>query len=221
MDELDIKYLSEEGSSVLIFEPSELIGFQDAWDLQRKWQERLLKDPDSQQAIWLLQHPKCYTLGRGGSENNLLFHQDKPPYDLFRIDRGGEVTHHLPGQLVSYLVINLHHYKKDLNWYLRQLENVLIDVINLLGLHGERRPGMTGIWVDDIKVASIGISCKRWITQHGFALNVDCDMSGFDKIIPCGLEGYKVAKLSEWIPGVKMKEVQPLMKKTLIKYFAL
>ena len=221
MDELVINYLSEEGPSALIFEPSELIDFKVAWDWQRKWQSRLLQDPSSKQAVWLLQHFECYTLGRGATEKNLLFHSKKSPHDLFRIDRGGEVTHHLPGQLVSYLVVDLHRYKKDLNWYLRELENVLLDVIKDLGLLGERRSGMTGIWINDLKVASIGIGCKRWVTQHGFALNIDCNLSGFDQIIPCGLDGYRMGQLSSWLPGLRVEDVQPLMKKYIRKRFDL
>ncbi len=221
MDKWLINYLSEEGSSALIFEPSELIDFKLAWGWQREWQNKIIRDSSIKQAVWLLQHLACYTLGRGASENNLLFASKKPPYELLRIDRGGEVTHHLPGQLVTYLVLDLNRYKKDLNWYLRELENVLLDVINELGLSGERRKGMTGIWIHGFKVASIGISCKRWITQHGCALNVDCNLSGFDQIIPCGLEGYKVGKLSSWLPGLKVKDVQPLMKKHLAHHFDL
>ncbi len=140
---------------------------------------------------------------------------------MFRIDRGGEVTHHLPGQLVAYLVLDLHRHKKDLNWYLRELENVLLDVINDLGLLGERRRGMTGIWINDLKVASIGIGCKRWVTQHGFALNIDCNLSGFDQIIPCGLDGHKIGQLTSWIPGLRVKDVQPLIKKYISQRFDL
>ena len=148
MRNLAINYLTEDGSPTILFEPSELIDFQDSWDLQREWQEKLRLEPSYKQAVWMLQHLPCYTLGRGASEKNLLFDIDQPPLDLFRIDRGGEVTHHLPGQLVIYLVLDLHRYKTDLNWYMRTLENVLIDVLHDLGLNGHRIDGMTGVWCD-------------------------------------------------------------------------
>ncbi len=221
MNELDINYLSDQGSSALIFEPSELIEFSRAWHWQRNWQSKLLKDPSAPQALWLLQHSECYTLGRDASEDNLLFNSKEPPHDLFRIDRGGEVTHHLPGQLVTYLVLDLHRYQKDLNWYLRQIESAILDVINDLGLSGRRLDGITGIWIEGLKVASIGISCKRWVTQHGCALNVDCNLSGFDKIIPCGLNGHKVGRLDLWLPGLTTNDVQPLLKKAFSQRFDL
>ncbi|WP_036901277.1 MULTISPECIES: lipoyl(octanoyl) transferase LipB [Prochlorococcus] len=218
---LDIDYLSEGDPSTLIFQSSELIEFKTAWDWQKEWQKTLLEKPWSPQAVWILQHLKCYTLGRGATQDNLLFNTDKPPFDLYRIDRGGEVTHHLPGQLIAYLVIDLHRYQTDLHWYLRELEQVLLDVIDKLGLLGERVAGRTGIWIDGEKVASIGIGCRRWITKHGLSLNVDCDLRGFDQIIPCGLKGQKVGRLSSFIPGIKTEDVMPLMKESLKNHFGL
>ena len=117
------------------------------------------------------------------------------------------MTHHLPGQLVVYPVLNLHRYQLDLNWYLRKLEQVVLDVLKELGLSGYRINGLTGIWIDGCKVASIGVSCRRWVTQHGFALNVDCDLAGFDQIVPCGLSGTCIGSLDTWLPGLKVKDV--------------
>ncbi len=195
--------------------------FQLAWDWQRNWQAQLLKEPSSEQAVWLLQHCSCYTLGRGANENNLLFDLNKPPLALFRIDRGGEVTHHLPGQLVVYPVLDLHNYKTDLNWYLRELEQVSLEVLKSLGLSGSRMPGLTGLWLDGRKVASVGIGCKRWITQHGLALNVNCQLEGFKQVIPCGLRGKSVDRLSNWIPGLEVADVKPLIRESLRKRFGL
>ncbi len=219
MHNLAINCLTEDGAPTILFEPSELIEFQNSWDLQRRWQEKILIEPCCNQAVWILQHQACYTLGRGASEKNLLFDKDSPPLSLFRIDRGGEVTHHLPGQLVTYLVLDLHRYKTDLNWYMRKLEDVLIDVLNDLGLIGYRLDGITGVWCEGEKVGFIGIGCRRWITQHGMALNVDCDLSGFDNIVPCGLGGYKVGKISKWLPKVKIDAVRLSIKKNLRKHF--
>ncbi len=203
----------------MVFEPSGLIDFKIAWDWQKKWQEMLFEKPYSPQAAWLLEHLSCYTLGKGAAEENLLFNLRKPPSKVYRVDRGGEVTYHLPGQLVVYLVLDLHRYQTDLNWYLRELELVILDVLKDLGLEGDKILGKTGVWIDGIKVASIGIGCRRWITQHGLALNIDCDLSGFAEIIPCGLKGCRVGKLSSWIKGLTVDEVKPLMKNSLNKHF--
>ncbi|WP_269622435.1 lipoyl(octanoyl) transferase LipB [Prochlorococcus marinus] len=221
MHKLAIKYLSEEGPSTVLFEPTELIDFQSAWDWQKNWQKALLADPSSKQAIWMLEHFHCFTLGRAASKDNLLFDSKKTSVDLYRIDRGGEVTHHLPGQLVVYLVLDLHRYKTDLNWYLRELEAVLIDVLADLGLIGQRMKGLTGVWCEGKKVGAIGVGCKRWVTQHGLALNVNCDLSGFNEIIPCGLSEHPIGKINEFIPEVKMREVRFFMKKNLSKHFGL
>ncbi len=195
--------------------------FEAAWDWQKSWQKRLFNSNNSPQAVWLLQHQNCYTLGRGADQENLCFEPDQSPSELYRIDRGGEVTHHLPGQLVGYLVLDLRRYRTDLNWYLRQLEQVLIDVLAELGLVGERIDGLTGIWLNGYKVASIGVGCRRWITQHGLALNVDCDLEGFDEIIPCGLRGCTMGRLDSWLPGLTVKDVQPFLKKSLADRFRL
>ena len=208
-------------SSAFLFEPKELVAFETAWRWQRKWQQLLLDNPQSKQAVWLLQHQSCYTLGRGANLANLLFDLENPPAVLFRIDRGGEVTHHLPGQLIGYPVIDLQRYKKDLDWYLRELEQVLIEVLDVLGLVGQRLPGITGLWVDGYKVGAIGIGCRRWITQHGFSLNVDCALEGFAEIIPCGLAGRSVGRLSDWIPGLTVEDVKPLIRECLAKRFGL
>ncbi len=211
---------SAKSSSAFLFEPEDLVPFEMAWAWQREWREALLLEPFSPPATWLVQHPSCYTLGRGADETNLLFDLNQRNFDLYRIDRGGEVTHHLPGQLVVYQVLNLHCFRLDLNWYLRQLEQVLIDVLGALGLRGERIPGYTGLWLEGRKVAAIGVGCRRWITQHGLALNVDCDLAGFDEIVPCGLRGKPIGRLVDWLPGLTVADVQPLMINSLADRFS-
>ena len=172
--------------------------FADACADQEEWQRRLIDTPASEEAVWLLQHHPCYTLGRGASLEHLHFDPALPPAPLHRISRGGEVTFHGPGQLVVYPVLSLQRHNPDLHWYLRQLEQVLIDVLSELGLHGERIAGLTGLWLEGRKVAAIGVGCRRWITQHGFALNVNCELDGFAAITPCGLQGRTVGRLSDW-----------------------
>ena len=212
---LDTQNDSAHPGSAILFEPGDPVLFERAWSDQRLWQQRLLEHPDHPQAVWLLQHPACYTLGRGASAAYLLFDPEHPPSPLHRIDRGGEVTHHTPGQLVIYPVLDLHRHRTDLHWYLRQLEQVVIDVLAELGLHGERIDGLTGVWLDQRKVAAIGVGCRRWITQHGVALNVNCPMGGFESVVPCGLHGRAVGRLSDWIPGLEVSEVQPLICEAL------
>ena len=215
---------SGTGSSAFLFQPDQLVPFQQAWDLQRRWQERLLLESATEadaEAVWLLQHPRCYTLGRGASEAHLLFDPEHPPAPLHRIDRGGEVTHHAPGQLVVYPVLDLRRRRTDLHWYLRELEGVVIDVLELLGLRGERIEGLTGVWLEHHKVAAIGVGCRRWITQHGLAVNVNCDLEGFGAVVPCGLEGRPVGRLCDWIPGLELMSVQGLMCDALAARFGL
>ncbi|CAI8182286.1 MAG: Octanoyltransferase [Prochlorococcus marinus str. MIT 9215] len=218
---LGTKPPSAQSLSAFLFEPLDTVPFEEAWNWQREWQQRMLAKPQSLQAVWLLQHPSCYTLGRGASEANLLFDQDDPPMDLHRIDRGGEVTHHMPGQLVAYPVLDLRRHQTDLHWYLRQLEQVLIDVLAQLELPGERRDGLTGLWLEEKKVAAIGVGCRRWITQHGLALNVNGDLEGFSAVVPCGLTGCQVGRLDQWLPGLTVAEVQPLMRQALAHRFGL
>ena len=207
--------------SATLFEPPALVPFEQAWRDQRRWQQRLLEDDAAPEAVWILQHPACYTLGRGASTEHLHFDPSQPPAPLHRIDRGGEVTHHRPGQLVAYPVLDLRRHQTDLHWYMRQLEQVLIDVLAQLGLNGQRLPGLTGLWLDNRKVAAIGVGCRRWITQHGLALNVSCDLAGFDQVTPCGLKGRAVGRLSDWLPGLDPAEVQLLLRDAIAARFDL
>ena len=207
--------------SAFCFEPPEQVPFPIAWRWQRQWQLKLLENPHAPQAVWLLQHPACYTLGRGANEAYLGFDVADPPAPLHRIDRGGEVTHHLPGQLVVYPVLDLRRHQPDLHWYLRRLEQVLIDAVAGLGLKAERISGLTGLWLEGLKVAAIGVGCRRWVTQHGLALNVNCDLNGFAEVVPCGLTGRSVGRLSAWIPGLTVADVQPLLRQSLAEHFGL
>ena len=209
-------------SAAFLFEPVAPVSFSHAWDLQRRWQKRLLANAESEsEAVWILQHPPCFTLGRGATQNHLLFDPDNPPAPLHRIDRGGEVTHHAPGQLVVYPALDLRRREPDLHWYLRQLEQVVIDVLAAFDLTGERIPGLTGVWVEGQKVAAIGVGCRRWITQHGFALNVSCSMEGFQQVVPCGIQDRGVERLQRWIPGITPALVQPILRDALAKRLSL
>lgn len=185
-----------------------LIPYETAW----VWQQTLLAQrrtqPDCDDVLILLEHSPVYTLGQGSSLSFLKFDPDQTTHHLVRTERGGEVTYHCPGQLVGYPILNLKHHQQDLHWYLRQLEEVLIRVLALYGLQGERVAGMTGVWVAGRKVAAIGIKVSRWITMHGFALNVCPDLSGFTQIVPCGIADKPVGSLAEFLPGIQPEKVR-------------
>ena len=187
------------------------VPFERAWRWQRALQARLLADPAAPEALVLLQHQPCYTLGRGASLEHLHFDPAAPPLPLHRIDRGGEVTHHAPGQLVLYPVLDLRRRGSDLHRYLRSLEQVVIDLLAELGLRGERVAGRTGVWLDGCKVAAIGVGARRWISQHGLALNVEMPLEGFGAITPCGLTGLPVGRLVDWIPGCTADALAPAL----------
>ncbi|MFW9259529.1 lipoyl(octanoyl) transferase LipB [Nostoc sp. CALU 546] len=187
------------------------------------WQRSLLTerihDPSLDDVLILLEHPPVYTLGQGSNSDFLKFDIDKGEYDVQRVERGGEVTYHCPGQLVGYPILNLQRYRKDLHWYLRQLEEVIIRVLAVYGLQGERIPAFTGVWLQGRKVAAIGIKVSRWITMHGFALNVCPDMTGFERIVPCGISDKPVGSLSEWIPGITCQEVRFYVAQSFAEVF--
>jgi lipoyl(octanoyl) transferase len=196
----------------ILFEATQPVPFARAWAAQRSLQQRLLAHPEGPETVLLLEHEPCYTLGRGASEAFLRFDPAAAPLPLHRIDRGGEVTHHAPGQLVLYPVLNLQRHGADLHHYLRQLEQVVIDLLAGLDLHGERIAGLTGVWLEGRKVAAIGVGARRWISQHGLALNVNGDLAGFAAVVPCGLSDRSVGRLADWRPELTSQALrQPLL----------
>ncbi|MEB3182846.1 MAG: lipoyl(octanoyl) transferase LipB [Cyanobacteriota bacterium] len=211
--------MAPKGCAIL-YQPPAPVPFPRAWLWQRQLQERLLADPGGPEAVLLLEHEPCYTLGRGASLRHLRFDPADPPFPLHRIDRGGEVTHHAPGQLVLYPVLDLQRHGADLHVYLRTLEQVVIDLLADLGLPGERREGLTGVWLEGRKLAAIGVGARRWITQHGLALNVSCDLGGFAAIAPCGLS-LPVGRLADWRPDLSCRAVAPRLLEHLAARFTL
>lgn len=138
----------------------------------------------------LTEHRPVYTFGKSGKREHLLIPEEqvrKKGIDLFWIDRGGDITYHGPGQLVGYPIFDLHNYYLDIGRFLRDLEAVLIQVLSQFHIAASRKPGLTGVWVGEMKIASIGIKVSRWITKHGFAVNVNTDMHYFQNIVPCGI----------------------------------
>jgi lipoyl(octanoyl) transferase len=147
------------------------------------------------ETVILLEHEPVYTIGRLPDKSSLR-NVNRLPYPVFETNRGGQATYHGPGQLVGYPIIDLRIRGRDLHQYLRRLENLLIDLLLDFGLRGVRIDGKTGVWIQDRKIASIGIGVRKWVTMHGFALNVANDLSGFQNITPCGLSDIRMTSIS-------------------------
>ncbi len=150
---------------------------------------------DLSEHLLLLEHDPVYTMGRSQDESSLR-EEEQLPHPVYRTNRGGQATYHGPGQLVGYPIVDLNRYGRDLHHYLRFLEEMLIDVLGSYGVQGCRRNGLTGVWVEDRKIASIGVGVRRWISMHGFALNVARDLPGFAAITPCGISGVTMTSLA-------------------------
>jgi lipoyl(octanoyl) transferase len=185
-----------------------LIPYELAWQKQQQLIQERLANPNLPDVLLLLEHPPVYTLGRGSSLDFLKFDPSETGWEVHRIERGGEVTYHCPGQLVVYPILNLHFYQTDLHWYLRQLEEVIIRVLGTFDLQGYRIAGLTGVWLEGHKVAAIGISVRRWLTMHGFSLNVCPDLTGFTHIIPCGINNKPVGNLVQFRQDLNLEQVR-------------
>ncbi|NES87606.1 MAG: lipoyl(octanoyl) transferase LipB, partial [Moorea sp. SIO2B7] len=185
-----------------------LVPYGIAWEYQRSLVTKRINDHSLEDLLLLLEHPSVYTLGTGANLDFLKFAPKETGWEVYRVERGGEVTYHCPGQLVGYPILNLRYYQQDLHWYLRQLEEVIIRVLQGYGLKGDRFPGLTGVWLEGYKVAAIGIKVSRWITMHGFALNVCPDLQGFGHIIPCGIEDKPVGSLAQFLPDITIEQVR-------------
>ena len=167
-----------------------IVPYADALELQRDAARARLDGRLEHDLLILLEHPPVVTTGRSTKANNLLLSPDALAargIELFDVERGGDVTFHGPGQLVGYPVIDLTQHKQDLHWYLRQVEQILIDALAPFGISADRNPGKTGVWTRGRKIASIGVHARQWVTWHGFALNVTTDLSYFDVMVPCGI----------------------------------
>ncbi len=181
------------------------------WDMQKRIVEKLASGscPDT---LILVEHFPVITVGRNGEDGDVLVppaHLDGKGIDFFPVDRGGRATFHGPGQLVAYPLLALRGRERDIHRYLRNLEEVVIKFLAGLGVRGERRDGYTGVWINDRKVASIGIGVRKWITYHGLALNVDVDLDCFSLINPCGLGQARITSLAETVPfKIGMDEVK-------------
>jgi lipoyl(octanoyl) transferase len=190
----------------------EVIGFEEALRIQETTVQQVAEGT-SAETVYLLEHPHVFTCGRGGSEANLLRTSDWEgnPINLCRTNRGGDVTYHGPGQLVGYPHLDLRRRDGDVHRYLRELEECLIGTVAEFGVAAFRREGLTGAWTEKGKLASIGIGVRRWVTMHGFALNVSTDLRYFGLINPCGMVACPVVSLSSLLgQPVEMRAVKEI-----------
>ncbi|MCH2447150.1 MAG: lipoyl(octanoyl) transferase LipB [Candidatus Marinimicrobia bacterium] len=190
--------------------------YDEVWEKQKELvdQRRFEAVPDT---LILVEHDPVYTLGKNSNEDHLLQSRDKH-VPVYQIERGGDVTFHGPGQLVGYPILDLHHHRLSVSWYMRTLEEILIQTLGQFGIESQRREGLTGVWVREEKIAALGVRLSRWISMHGFALNVNTDLKFFDGIIPCGIFEYDVTSMSQ-ILGKEVSLVE--VEETLITVFRL
>lgn len=192
--------------------------YRETWDLQAAVQQRLIREKldrnaqlkqnpsadvqsgDNQDVLLFVEHPHVYTLGKSGDAAHLLKSEEELAQleaSYVKIDRGGDITYHGPGQIVGYPILDLDRYFTDIHKYLRLLEETMIRVCADYGIHAGRIEKLTGVWVEDAKICAFGIKCSRWVTMHGFALNVNTQIDYFGHIVPCGITNKSVTSLSE------------------------
>ena len=168
-------------------------------EFQRELCQARIRGTLDEDVLLLVEHEPVVTLGRGWKPTSLPLPREeleRRGTRVFEVERGGDVTWHGPGQLVGYPILDLEQHRADLHWYLRELESTLIDALATMGITAERNPGLTGVWTRGRKIASIGIHVKRWVTFHGFALNVVNDLTPFGLIVPCGIENVDMTSIA-------------------------
>ncbi len=200
----------------------EIVDYQEAWDLQKEiFNQRL--EGKIEDTFLLLEHPNTYTLGKTANRNNLKGNEEflkSNKISVYDIDRGGDITYHGPGQIVGYPIIDLNSWYKDTHKYLRALEEVIIKTCEDYEIFCERNPQHTGVWINDKKIAAIGIKVSRWITMHGFAFNVNTDLNLFNGIVPCGIKDKSVTSLkAELSRSVDIDEVKDRLVKNFVEIF--
>lgn len=218
-----------------------LIDYQQAWDYQTEIFDDIVKlkienrkvDLDAQQAtnnyLLFCEHPHVYTLGKSGSEDNLLLNEqglkDKHA-SFYKINRGGDITYHGPGQIVGYPILDLDNFFTDIHKYLRLLEEAVILTLSHYGIEAGRIEGLTGVWLDHEKqeyprkICALGVKSSRWVTMHGFAFNVNANLDYFNNIIPCGIDDKAVTSLNKELGrDLDIEEVEQILKKNIASLF--
>ncbi len=209
--------------------------YKECWDYQEELlaevvaDKRLSGKPSQKNYFLLVEHPHVYTLGKSGDENNLLAHGDllkKINATFYKINRGGDITYHGPGQLVGYPIIDIENYKIGVREYIEKMEDAIIETIAEYGLTGGRKEGATGIWLNSDhrvrarKICAIGVRVSRYVTMHGFALNVNTDMRYFNYINPCGFQSFGVTSIQQELgKEISMDEVKTLLMEKFNKLY--
>jgi lipoate-protein ligase B len=193
-----------------------------AWELQKYLHDKRVSQ-DIPDTLLFTEHYNTYTIGKSGGDDHLLASTDElreGNVSVFKTDRGGDITYHGPGQIVCYPIIDLKNYYLDVHRYLRDLEEVVIRTLAHYEIVGHREPEYTGVWVGDEKICAIGVKVSRWITMHGFAFNVNTDLSYFGRIIPCGIFHKGVTSLSATIGGTEKSVDISEVKRVIAEKFA-
>lgn len=177
------------------------IAYAEALERQRELARSRIAGTLTEDVLVLVEHPPVITFGRSAGAKHLIASREQLAargIDIAEVERGGDATFHGPGQLVGYPILDLKRppHRQDLHWYLRQIEQALIDALAPFGVAAVRRPGLTGVWIGDRKIASIGVHARDWVTWHGFALNVSTDLAFFDLIVPCGIAGVQMTLIA-------------------------
>ncbi len=222
----------------VVFQDLGFIDYKEAWDYQEKRFNEILdikknnrkenKQNPTLSYLLFCEHPHVYTLGKSGDENNLLVDENylkSRGATFYKINRGGDITYHGPGQIVGYPILDLDNFFTDIHKYLRLLEEAVILTLAHYDIEGLRSDGETGVWLDvgtkkARKICALGVRSSRWVTMHGFAFNVNCDLSYFGNIIPCGIEDKSVTSMQHELgQKVDMQEVKDILKNYLAQEF--
>ena len=173
------------------------LDYKNSWNYQKELQKKVLIGYCSDSIIFV-EHDSVYTFGKNSDKSNLLVSKDSK-IKIYETERGGEITYHGPGQIVCYPILNLKNFKQSVTWYMRALEEVIIETLKLLNIKATRKDGLTGVWVKDEKIGAQGVRMSKWVTMHGFALNVNTDLRFFNDIIPCGIKDFGVTSIEKII----------------------
>lgn len=222
----------------VIFQDLGLIDYKEAWDLQEKLFAETIAlkierrngttTEETVNRLLFCEHPHVYTLGKSGSEENLLLNEtqlEEHHARYYKINRGGDITYHGPGQLVGYPIFDLDHFFTDIHKYMRYLEEAVIQTLAEYGIRGERYEGYTGVWIDASlpearKICAMGVKCSRWVTMHGIGFNVNSDLTYFSHIVPCGIDDKAVTSMQRELGRpVDMEEVKQILKTKLAEQF--
>ena len=194
--------------------------YQEVWDYQKEIQAKRIAG-EIEDTLLMVEHEPVYTLGKNANENHLLQSRDQS-VDVFNIKRGGDITFHGPGQLVGYPILDLSNYKKSVSWYMRTLEQIIIDTVSEFGIEAKRIEGLTGVWVGDEKIAALGVRIRRWVTMHGFSINVNTDLTFYDGIIPCGIFDHGITSMEQLLCRPQnIEKVKKVVRSKFGYYFIL